>query len=198
MTDTTSDPRHQHHEEGFPAQQQDQPGHTERTEPTPDHGESSYRGHGRLAARKALITGGDSGIGRAAAIAFAREGADVALSYLPAEEEDAQRVCSLIRDAGRRAVALPGDLARGAGVLVDVLNPQAIVLGGFFGAFADVLVQPVQEALDARLLPPDGRVEVSASALGLDAAAIGGADMALERVLADPLLAPVLPAGASR
>ena len=121
--------------------------------------------------------------------------------HLPLQER-LRRLRDLL-DAGderlvQRFRALPGDLARGAGVLVDVLNPQAIVLGGFFGAFADVLVQPVQEALDARLLTPDGRVEVSASALGLDAAAIGGADMALERVLADPLLAPILPAGASR
>ncbi|MGN7210640.1 ROK family transcriptional regulator [Brachybacterium paraconglomeratum] len=121
--------------------------------------------------------------------------------HLPLQER-LRRLRGLL-DAGderlvQRFRTLPGDLARGAGVLVDVLNPQAIVLGGFFGAFADVLVQPVQEALDARLLTPDGRVEVSASALGLDAAAIGGADMALERVLADPLLAPVLPAGASR
>jgi predicted NBD/HSP70 family sugar kinase len=90
--------------------------------------------------------------------------------------------------------ALPEDLVRGAGVLVDVLNPQAIVLGGYFGAFADRLVRPVQEALDARLLADDGRVEVSASALGLDAAAVGGAVVALERVLEDPQLAPPLTA----
>ena len=77
-------------------------------------------------------------------------------------------------------------------MLVDVLNPQAIVLGGYFASFADLLVQPVQSALDARLLAADGRVEVSASALGLDAAAAGGAAVALERVLDDPLLAPVL------
>ena len=79
-----------------------------------------------------------------------------------------------------------------AGVLVDVLNPQAIVLGGYFGAFADRLVRPVQEALDLRLLAQDGRVEVSSSTLGLEAAAAGGAAVALERVLEDPLLAPTL------
>ena len=106
------------------------------------------------------------------------------------------RLRSLL-DAGHaplheRFERLAGDLVRGAGVLVDVLNPQAIVLGGYFASFADLLVQPVQSALDARLLAADGRVEVSASALGLDAAAAGGAAVALERVLDDPLLAPVL------
>jgi NAD(P)-dependent dehydrogenase (short-subunit alcohol dehydrogenase family) len=75
-----------------------------------DHGEDSYRGSGRLAGRKALITGGDSGIGAAVAIAYAREGADVAISYLPEEEEDAQRIVGLIQAAGRTAVALPGDI----------------------------------------------------------------------------------------
>src|SRR4051812_10398167 len=76
----------------------------------PDAGEKTYRGSGRLTGRKALVTGSDSGIGRAAAIAFAREGADVVLSYLPEEEEDAQEVVKLIEDAGRKAVAFPGDL----------------------------------------------------------------------------------------
>jgi NAD(P)-dependent dehydrogenase (short-subunit alcohol dehydrogenase family) len=78
--------------------------------PRPDHGETSYRGSGRLTGRKALITGGDSGMGRAAAIAFAREGADVAINYLPAEESDAAEVMALIRSAGRKGIALPGDL----------------------------------------------------------------------------------------
>ncbi|MGO1226589.1 MAG: ROK family transcriptional regulator [Brachybacterium sp.] len=89
-----------------------------------------------------------------------------------------------------RFTSLAMDLARGAGVLVDVLNPQAIVLGGYFGYFADLLVRPVQAALDQRLLAADGRVEVSGSVLGLEAAAAGGAAVALERVLEDPLLAP--------
>ncbi len=94
----------------FPKQEQPWPGLTSKMTPRPDHGETSYVGRGRLAGRKAFITGGDSGIGRAAAIAFAREGADVAINYLPDEEPDAREVIQLIRDAGRKAVALPGDL----------------------------------------------------------------------------------------
>jgi NAD(P)-dependent dehydrogenase (short-subunit alcohol dehydrogenase family) len=78
--------------------------------PRPDHGETSYRGFGRLKGRKALITGGDSGIGRAAAIAYAREGADVAINYLPVEEPDAKEVVRIIEAEGRKAVALPGDI----------------------------------------------------------------------------------------
>jgi len=94
----------------FPKQQQAWPGLCSKMSPRPDHGETSYRGSGRLKGRKALITGGDSGIGRAAAIAYAREGADVAINYLPAEEPDAREVLQLIRDAGRKAVAIPGDI----------------------------------------------------------------------------------------
>jgi hypothetical protein len=94
----------------FPEQSQPWPGLASKMTPRPDHGETSYAGSGRLAGRKALITGGDSGMGRAAAIAFAREGADVAIGYLPAEESDAREVIALIRAAGRTAVALPGDI----------------------------------------------------------------------------------------
>jgi hypothetical protein len=79
-------------------------------EPKPDHGEASYKGSVRLAGRRALITGGDSGMGRAAANAYARKGADIAINYYPDEESDAQEVIKLIKDAGRNAVALPGDL----------------------------------------------------------------------------------------
>jgi NAD(P)-dependent dehydrogenase (short-subunit alcohol dehydrogenase family) len=86
------------------------PGSVHKMKPLPDHGEKTYRGFGRLAGRKALITGADSGIGRAVAIAFAREGADVALNYLPSEEADAQEVIALIEAEGRRAVAIPGDI----------------------------------------------------------------------------------------
>lgn len=80
-------------------------------EPPPDHGEKSYQGSDRLVNRKALITGGDSGIGRAAAIAFAREGADVAIGYLPYEESDALEVLRIIRAEGRKAIAIPGDIS---------------------------------------------------------------------------------------
>ncbi|MBR0788473.1 SDR family oxidoreductase [Bradyrhizobium manausense] len=94
----------------FKKQSQPWPGLAGKMEPRPDHGETSYKGSGRLIGRKALITGGDSGMGRAAAIAYAREGADVAINYLPAEDPDAQEVISLIRKEGRAGLAIPGDL----------------------------------------------------------------------------------------
>lgn len=97
---------------GFPPQQQDPPGSTRSMDPVPDHGEDTYVGHGKLTGMRALVTGGDSGIGRAVAIAFAREGADVAISYLPAEQEDADDTVSRILEAGRTAAALPADLVR--------------------------------------------------------------------------------------
>src|SRR5947209_6598401 len=94
----------------FKSQSQPWPGLASKMEPRPDHGENSYKGSGRLAGRKALITGGDSGMGRAAAIAYAREGADVAINYLPAEEPDAQEVIALIKKEGRIGLAIPGDI----------------------------------------------------------------------------------------
>ncbi|WP_338928923.1 SDR family oxidoreductase [Roseomonas mucosa] len=105
------DPCQQYPRPPFPKQPQNAPGELHRMEPMPDHGENSYRGSGRLPNRKALITGADSGIGRAAAIAFAREGADVALGYLPSEETDAREVAKQIEAAGRKAVLLPGDVS---------------------------------------------------------------------------------------
>ncbi|MEN5279434.1 SDR family oxidoreductase [Brucella sp. TWI432] len=108
---TLQDPRTLYPAPPFPQQRQARPGIAAKMQPEPDHGEKSYQGCNRLARRRALITGGDSGIGRAAAIAFAREGADVAISYLPEEEEDAQSVIALIRAEGRKAVALPGDIS---------------------------------------------------------------------------------------
>ena len=95
---------------GFPVQEQEPPGLTSEMDPLPDHGEHTYRGTGKLAGMKALITGGDSGIGRAVAIAYAREGADVAISFMPVEEPDARETAGWIEDAGRKAVLLPGDL----------------------------------------------------------------------------------------
>ncbi|ADB40024.1 SDR family oxidoreductase [Spirosoma linguale] len=94
----------------FKEQPQPWPGLASKMDPKPDHGETSYKGSGRLAGRKALITGGDSGMGRAAAIAYAREGADVAINYLPAEEPDAREVIALIKAEGRKAIAIPGDI----------------------------------------------------------------------------------------
>jgi len=103
-------PLHQYPQPEFPQQPQPVPGLASKMQPVPDHGETSYKGSGRLAGRKALVTGGDSGIGRAAAIAFAREGADVVINYLPQEQSDADEVISLIEAEGRRAIGMPGDL----------------------------------------------------------------------------------------
>src|SRR5689334_11851300 len=103
-------------------------------DPKPDHGETSYKGSGRLAGRKALITGGDSGMGRAAAIAYAREGADVAINYYPTEEPDAQEVIALIKAEGRKAIAIPGDL-RDEAFCTRLVNEAVQSLGGL-----DILV----------------------------------------------------------
>ncbi|HEX7639549.1 MAG TPA: SDR family oxidoreductase [Burkholderiaceae bacterium] len=134
----------------FPRQQQDWPGLASRMQPRPDHGEESYVGSGRLKDRKALVTGGDSGIGRAAAIAFAREGADVAINYLPQEEDDAREVVALIREAGRKAVAIPGDL-RDADFCRRLVDEAARALGGL-----DILVNNA-----ARQTARDSILEIS-------------------------------------
>lgn len=104
------DPTTKYPKPPFKGQSQPWPGLVSQMDPRPDHGETSYKGSGRLAGRKALITGGDSGMGRAAAIAYAREGADVAINYFPTEESDAREVIALIKAEGRKAVAIPGDL----------------------------------------------------------------------------------------
>lgn len=132
---------------GFPAQQQELPGSTKAMDPVPDHGEESYRGSGKLDGLRALVTGGDSGIGRAVAIAFAREGADVALSYLPEEQEDAEITATWIREAGRTAVLCPGDLTQ-EDMCVQVVDATVQGLGGL-----DVLVNNagVQHARDKGL-----------------------------------------------
>ncbi|WP_085707408.1 SDR family oxidoreductase [Pseudomonas sp. B35(2017)] len=107
-------PQTQYPRPGFAAQTQEAPGLDSDMRPEPDHGEKSYVGFGRLKGRKALITGADSGIGRAVAIAFAREGADIALNYLPVEEPDARQAVGLIEAEGRKAIALPGDITEEA------------------------------------------------------------------------------------
>ncbi len=107
---TLQDPTKQYPTPKFKKQPQSVPGLASKMTPRPDHGETSYIGNSRLPNRKALVTGGDSGIGRAAAIAFAREGADVAINYLPSEEADAQEVIALIQKEGRKAIAIPGDI----------------------------------------------------------------------------------------
>lgn len=116
-------------EGGMPEQQQMPPGLTSKMDPVPDHGESSWVGRGRLEGLTALITGGDSGIGRAVAIAFAREGADVAINYMAEEEEDAREVADWIEKAGRKAVLVPGDL-RSEQACRDVVARAASELGG--------------------------------------------------------------------
>lgn len=131
---TQDDPRSNYPKPPFREQTQPWPGLASNMDPKPDHGETSYRGSGRLAGRKALITGGDSGMGRAAAIAYAREGADVAINYLPAEESDAREVIQLIKDTGRRGYPIPGDL-RDRGFCQRLVAEAVQKLGGL-----DILV----------------------------------------------------------
>src|ERR1700744_1340659 len=124
-----SDPKTLYPKPPFKSQPQPWPGLQSKMDPVPDCGETSYKGSGRLMGRKALITGGDSGMGRAAAIAYAREGADVAIVYYPTEEPDAQEVIGWIRKAGRKAVAIPGDLRQEA-FCKELVHKAISELGG--------------------------------------------------------------------
>ena len=128
------DPTEQHSQPDTEGEQIEHPGTTSSMGDEPDHGEQSYRGSGRLEGKKAVITGGDSGIGRAVAIAFAREGADVLISYLPDEEEDAQETAKWVKEAGRKAVTVPGDL-REEQQCQEVIDRAVSDLGGI-----DILV----------------------------------------------------------
>jgi NAD(P)-dependent dehydrogenase (short-subunit alcohol dehydrogenase family) len=142
---TPQDPTTRYPQPPQPEQEQPVPGLAGEMTPRPDHGEESYVGSGRLEGRRAVVTGADSGIGRAAAIAFAREGADVVLSYLESEQADADEVIALVEKAGRRAVAVPGDLSTEEGnkALVETAVHE---LGGI-----DVLVSVAghQQAVEA-------------------------------------------------
>ncbi|MDR6764357.1 NAD(P)-dependent dehydrogenase (short-subunit alcohol dehydrogenase family) [Flavobacterium sp. 2755] len=129
LSNGDQDPNTKYPRPPFKEQSQPWPGLVSKMDPRPDHGEKTYKGTGRLKGRRALITGGDSGMGRAAAIAYAREGADVAINYYPTEEEDAKEVIQLIRAEGRKAVAIPGDLREEA--FCKSLVEQAVkALGG--------------------------------------------------------------------
>jgi hypothetical protein len=141
-----TDPRDEYPHPPFAKQHQDPPGLACKMDPRPDHGEKSYKGSGRLLGRKALITGGDSGIGRAAAIAFAREGADVAFGYLPVEEPDAKEVVELIRAAGRKAIPLPGDI-REESFCRQLVHDAVEGLGGLDILVSNAAKQVYQESL---------------------------------------------------
>jgi NAD(P)-dependent dehydrogenase (short-subunit alcohol dehydrogenase family) len=131
---TMQDPTTQYPRPEQPELQLDHPGHQADMTPQADHGEESYRGSGRLQGRRALITGGDSGIGRAVALAFAREGADVAIAHLPEEQEDGDETVRLVEDAGRKGVSLPGDVCDEA-YCRDIVERTVSELGGI-----DILV----------------------------------------------------------
>jgi NAD(P)-dependent dehydrogenase (short-subunit alcohol dehydrogenase family) len=131
---TTQDPTTQQPQPEQPEQQLEHPGREAEMEPRPDYGEDTYRGNGRLEGRRALITGGDSGIGRAVALAFAREGADVVISHLPAERDDADETVRVVEASGRKVVALPGDLGDPA-YCREIVTRTVSELGGI-----DILV----------------------------------------------------------
>ena len=153
---TMQNPLTQYPQPKFNKQTQAAPGLAKAMDPKPDHGEDSYRGSKRLEGRKAVITGADSGIGRATAIAFAREGADIVLNYLESEEADAQAVVKLIEAAGRKAISFPGDISQeetcqklidialaelgGVDILVNVAGKQVAV-----EAIADLTTEQIEQ-----------------------------------------------------
>jgi NAD(P)-dependent dehydrogenase (short-subunit alcohol dehydrogenase family) len=151
---TMADPTTQY-PAGQSEQSQPHPGDTARMRPEPDHGERSYRGSGRLTGRRAIVTGGDSGIGRAVALAFAREGADVLISYLPAEQAEADRTAGLVRDAGRRVALAPGDLSEQQ-QCEQVVRTAVGELGGL-----DILVNNAAY----QMAQPDGLAGITADQL---------------------------------
>jgi NAD(P)-dependent dehydrogenase (short-subunit alcohol dehydrogenase family) len=139
----------------IPAQEQEWPGHTAPMNPAPDHGEQSWTGRDRLTGKRALITGGDSGIGRATAIAFAKEGADVAIAFLPEEAEDAEQVRAEVEKAGRRCVLVPGDI-RSEEAARDVADRAHRGLGGIDVLVSNAAFQMAQPDLEE--FPP-GQLE---------------------------------------
>jgi NAD(P)-dependent dehydrogenase (short-subunit alcohol dehydrogenase family) len=141
------DPVTRYPSEDFPKQEQDQPGLTDKTKPRPDHGEKSYVGSGRLVGCRALITGGDSGIGRAVAIAYGREGADIAISYLPEEQMDADETAEWVRQTGRRALLLPGD-ARDEKYCTELVDKTVAELGGVEIVVLNAAYQQDREGLE--------------------------------------------------
>ena len=186
------DPREQYPKPPFPEQPQPAPGLVRRLEPKADHGEESYKGSGKLEGRRALITGGDSGIGRAVAIAYARERADVAISYLPEEKPDADEVVALIREAGRKAVALPGDITDESHAR-ELPKRAAAELGGldvlvvnaghqkYFESFDKITTDDFDETMKtniyamfwttqeaSKIMPPGGSIITTASVQAYD------------------------------
>eukprot|EP00130_Batrachochytrium_dendrobatidis_P008406 XP_006683281.1 hypothetical protein BATDEDRAFT_15057 [Batrachochytrium dendrobatidis JAM81] len=141
-----TDPRKKFHTDKFPDQEQDTPALQNEMRPKPDTGEESYKGYNRLEGRNALITGGDSGIGRAAAIAYAREGANVAIQYFPGEEEDANEVKELIEKAGRKALLLPYDL-REDGAATEIVTKTVEAFGGLDTLVLNAAQQIAQPSL---------------------------------------------------